>query len=299
MKYGLEPLSYELGGIGDIKKKTLRFSAYKKESKGSDILINPAYSIGDPVRMTDGYPVSSQELLFRLCNLYIELRDHCIEEQADILIDWCTANVHPYYNYGNVDFSKRQGKEQEEILDCFVNVIGSYEISVRAMVKDVSRLYEDMVAMRTLTLLLDGEDAAAKAYYIKSDDFFGESLYDKWQAAEVGNRQSVADKFFAKLPKFTMAMEIDPKTSRPVFLPQIASAIDSAYYALMRLTVVNAGTLDDWGGKNNIAFCEVCGRMFVSHHGQKYCGAPECVSEKNRLKTRAYRERKKSTTEAK
>lgn len=82
-----ELTDYEIGGIGDIKKHTLRFRSYRIGTEGGKLMIYAEYEMGCPPKVFDGYP-SGQELLIDLCNLYQELREKPLEECAQILIRW-------------------------------------------------------------------------------------------------------------------------------------------------------------------------------------------------------------------
>ena len=65
---------YEIGGIGDIKKHTLRFHSYRIGTVEGMLTIFAEYTSGQlPITYT-GYP-SGQELLLELRNLNLELRE--------------------------------------------------------------------------------------------------------------------------------------------------------------------------------------------------------------------------------
>ena len=78
-----ELTDYEIGGIGDIKKHTLRFRSYRIGTEGGKLMIYAEYEMGCPPKVFDGYP-SGQELLIDLCNLYQELREKPLEECAHV-----------------------------------------------------------------------------------------------------------------------------------------------------------------------------------------------------------------------
>ena len=63
-----ELTDYEIGGIGDIKKHTLRFHSYRLGTEDGKLTIYAEYEPGKPPRVFSGYP-SGQELLIELCNL--------------------------------------------------------------------------------------------------------------------------------------------------------------------------------------------------------------------------------------
>jgi hypothetical protein len=91
-----------------------------------------------------------------------------------------------------------------------------------------------------------------------------------------------------------MELVFDDKTQQIRMEPVVNSAIDAAYFALSRFAAVNAGALDDYGGRTNIAFCQACGRAFIKHgNRQKYCGTMQCQSIRNNRKSSDYYYRKK------
>lgn len=80
--------------------------------------------------------------------------------------------------------------------------------------------------------------------------------------------------------------------------PLVRSVIDAAYYGLGRFAAVNAGVLDDYGGKTNIAFCQACGRAFIKRgNRQKYCGTMQRQSIRNNRKSSDYYYRKKNNNQ--
>ena len=85
---------YEIGGIGDIKKHTLRFHSYRIGTVEGMLTIFAEYTSGQFPITYKGYP-SGQELLIELCNLNLELREKPLKECAEILIRWSLENIHP------------------------------------------------------------------------------------------------------------------------------------------------------------------------------------------------------------
>ena len=66
-----ELTDYEIGGIGDIKKHTLRFHSYRIGTEDGKLTIFAEYTPGQFPKVYKGYP-SGQELLIELCNLNLE-----------------------------------------------------------------------------------------------------------------------------------------------------------------------------------------------------------------------------------
>ena len=135
-----ELTDYEIGGIGDIKKHTLRFHSYRIGTEDGKLTIYAEYEPGKPPRVFSGYP-SGQELLIELCNLNLELRDKPLEECARILIRWSLENMHPYYFYGDdVAHLEMNNDDPNGFWDGMVNMLESYRVFVEDMVRDLEQL---------------------------------------------------------------------------------------------------------------------------------------------------------------
>jgi hypothetical protein len=286
--------NYEIGGIGDIKKHTLRFHSYRIGTVDGKLTIFAEYEPERPPMIFGGYP-SGQELLMDLCNLHLELRGKTQEECARILVRWSIENIHPYYLYGdNVEYIEFNNDDPNDYWDCMVNVLECYHVYVEDMLRDLERLYIDTMTVFTLRKLMDGDVAEAQRLYQDVRVPEKENLMDRWYRAEPGRRPLVIKEFVEKLPTFTMNLEYDLSDRQLKLQPLAKSVIDAAYYGLGRFAAVNAGALDDYGGKTNIAFCQACGRAFIKRgNRQKYCGTDLCQSIRNNRKSSDYYYRKK------
>ena len=286
--------NYEIGGIGDIKKHTLRFRSYRIGTEDGKLTIYAEYEPERPPMIFSGYP-SGQELLMDLCNLYLELRDKTQEECARILVRWSIENIHPYYLYGdNVEYIEFNNDDPNDYWDCMVNVLECYHVYVEDMVRDLERLYIDTMTVFTLRKLMDGDVAEAQRLYQDVRVPEKENLMARWYRTEPDRRSLVIKEFVEKLPTFTMNLEYDLSDRQLKLQPLVKSVIDAAYYGLGRFAAVNAGALDDYGGKTNIAFCQACGRAFIKRgNRQKYCGTMQCQSIRNNRKSSDYYYRKK------
>ena len=286
--------NYEIGGIGDIKKHTLRFRSYRIGTEDGKLTIYAEYEPERPPVIFSGYPCG-QELLMDLCNLYLELRDKTQEECARILVRWSIENIHPYYLYGdNVEYIEFNNDDPNDYWDCMVNVLECYHVYVEDMVRDLERLYIDAMTVFTLRKLMDGDVAEAQRLYQDVRVPEKENLMARWYRTEPDRRSLVIKEFVEKLPTFTMNLEYDLSDRQLKLQPLVKSVIDAAYYGLGRFAAVNAGALDDYGGKTNIAFCQACGRAFIKRgNRQKYCGTMQCQSIRNNRKSSDYYYRKK------
>lgn len=289
-----ELTDYEIGGIGDIKKHTLRFRSYRIGTEGGKLMIYAEYEMGCPPKVFDGYP-SGQELLIDLCNLYLELREKPLEECAQILIRWNLENIHMYYLYGSdVDTRQFGDHDTDSFWDVMVNALEFYRVCVEDAVTDLKQLYTNTMTVFAIRSLLDGNVSQAQHFCENLRVSEEDDIMRQWYRAGAESRMCVIERFVEKLPKLALGLEFD-KSSRQITLqPVVRSVVDAAYYALGRFAAVNAGAIGDYGGKTNIAFCAACGRAFIKHgNRQKYCGTVQCQSIRNSRKASDYYYRKK------
>lgn len=286
--------NYEIGGIGDIKKHTLRFHSYRIGTEDGKLTIYAEYEPDRPPKIFGGYP-SGQELLMDLCNLHLELRGKSLDECARILIRWSMENIHPYYLYGDeVAHIEFNNDDPNDYWDCMVNVLECYHVYVEDMVRDLERLYTDTMTVFAMRKLMDGNVAEAQRLYEDVQVPEKENLMGRWYRTAPAKRALVIKETIEKLPKFAMNLEYDLSDGQLKLQPVVKSVIDAAYYGLGRFAAVNAGALDDYGGKTNIAFCQACGRAFIKRgNRQKYCGTDLCQSVRNNRKSSDYYYRKK------
>ena len=293
MNLNKELLDYEIGGIGDIKKYTLRFHSYYVIARDGKVTIYAEYEPGNPPKVFNGYP-SGQELLLELCNLYLETKDKVTEEAACVIIRWCTENLHPYYFYNEERDLIEEYSSDEEMWDMLVNVLSGYPVYIDKMLPDLKRLYTDTMTVFALRHLIDGNFLEAQRVYDGVDVLEEENLIRRWFGSGKLGQQKLCGEIISKFPKLSMELVFDDKTQQIRMEPVVNSAIDAAYFALSRFAAVNAGALDDYGGKTNIAFCQACGRAFIKRgNRQKYCGTMQCQSIRNNRKSSDYYYRKK------
>ncbi len=286
--------NYEIGGIGEIKKHTLRFDSYRIGKESGKLTIYAEFQKDKPPKIFKGYP-SGQELLIELCNLNLELRGKSDEECAKIIIDWSVNNIHPYYferdDVKDMEFSKDSSCD---ILDMIVNVLECYYINISDMVRDLENLYTHTMTVFAIRSLLEDNILYAQRIYADVSVSENKNLIKEWSKADEKSQYFVITKFIDKIPKLKMELQFDPNSKQMHLTPSIKSVIDAAYYGLSRFMAVNTGMIEDYGGKVNIAFCQACGRAFVKRgNRQKYCGTPACQSIRNSNKSRDYYYRQK------
>lgn len=182
----------------------------------------------------------------------------------------------------------------EATLCMLVNVLSGYPVYIDKMLPDLKRLYTDTMTVFALRHLIDGNFLEAQRVYDGVDVPEEENVIRRWFGSGKLGQQKLCAEIISKLPKLSMELVFDDKTQQIRMEPVVNSAIDAAYFALSRFAAVNAGALDDYGGKTNIAFCQACGRAFIKRgNRQKYCGTMQCQSIRNNRKSSDYYYRKK------
>ncbi len=280
---------YEIGGIGDIKKHTLRFHSYSIGKEDGKLTIYAKYDPGKPPKVFKSYP-SGQELLIDLCNLNLELRDKLEEQCAEILIRWSLENLHPCYYFGDdVVYAENDKKSPSDHWDFMVNVLGTYYVHVKEFTEELERLYTSTMTVFAIRKLLDGELAEAQRIYDSVKTSKDNNLIRAWLYREGRYREMAIEEHLDKIPWLAMKLDYNYETAQVELRPAINSVIDAAYFALARFIAVNANALDDYSGKTSIAFCEACGKAFIKRgNRQKYCGTIACQSVRNKNKSRDY-----------
>ena len=232
MDLNKELLDYEIGGIGDIKKYTLRFHSYYVIARDGEVTIYAEYEPGNPPKVFNGYP-SGQELLLELCNLYLEVKDKVTEEAACVIIRWCTENLHPYYFYNEERDLIEEYSSDEEMWDMLVNVLSGYPVYIDKMLPDLKRLYTDTMTVFALRHLIDGNFLEAQRVYDSVDVPEEENLIRRWFGSGKLGQQKLCAEIISNLPKLSMELVFDDKTQQIRMEPVVNSAIDAASLPLM------------------------------------------------------------------
>ena len=289
-----ELTDYEIGGIGDIKKHTLRFHSYRIGTEDGKLTIYAEYEPGKPPRVFSGYP-SGQELLIELCNLNLELRDKPLEECARILIRWSLENMHPYYFYGDdVAHLEMNNDDPNGFWDCMVNMLESYRVFVEDMVQDLEQLYTDTMTAFAIRNLMEGKAADAQRIYDGVCVPEQENLLREWYRTDSAHRPLVLQRFVEKISKLNMGLEYDLATGQIQLQPSVKSEVAAAEVGLARFLAVTAHARADYGGQPILAFCQACGKAFIKRgNRQKYCGTMQCQSVRNNRKSSDFYYRKK------
>ena len=161
----------------------------------------------------------------------------------------------------------------------------------------LERLYNDTMTVFALRSLIAGNVLEAQRFYENVKVPEEQNLMLLWYRMFPQTRDWLIEQSVGKLPKLTMNLQYDVFSKQISLEPVVNSVIDASYYALGRFAAVNAGALDDYGGKTNIVFCQACGRAFIKRgNRQKYCGTDLCQSIRNNRKSSDYYYRKKRTT---
>lgn len=287
-----EVTMFEVGGIGDIKLKAVRFPYYAVEDKqNGDFILYPYIEMdnGQPeVKLP--YYMTGQEMLADLCNLYKSISEVSIDTALPVIINWCFTHIHPYYPPELMRKSPEWDWPEHWVnLLCGDTGIGAF--SVIKMITELKELYITSIALFTMLTIQRGEiDEAKKLYYSNiGNESPGYDLFEHFLTEKQYKRSFILEDIGLSVPRFRMGLQYDENTQKLVFAPMIESVFDMAWYALSRAVAVNAPALNTWDGKLSITYCEACGKFFIKDgNRQKYCKDPECQSYRNRKKSKTY-----------
>lgn len=146
----------EVGGIGEISYRSVRFHNYRVKDKNGFVLMYPDYQKGDTlVDEKRDRKLTGQRLLTSLCNLYQEMNDpDCKLSPTDMVIDWCTENMHPY----NIDMIYEQCIEDYLSYEMHIDFLkrdGAF--IVQDFIRDLQELYNATCFYYALTQLSNGK----------------------------------------------------------------------------------------------------------------------------------------------
>lgn len=278
----------DLGGLGDNQKITAHFPHYRVEEYSDGIELCPDFNEGDIPDIQFGYGKSGQKILVSLCNLYLSTKDADSLSAADSIADWCSANVHPYYFYGEpfaqYDWAK---KDDSEYWDSMVNLLSSYDFRLQRFQDDLEKLYNDTQVLTNLYRYMSSDDSEFTLSQIH--DPKTRKIFAKWHPSGKGTEQNEMIAAYLKtLPQFPLSLVLGDDLSFKL-VPDIKSVFDVAYYALAKFVSFPTDLPIGYGDKTGMAFCEACGNIFIRHgNRQKYCDNPECKKIRNRKKSKDY-----------
>lgn len=295
----------EVGGLGDMIYRVVRFPEYVAEDTPDGQVIKPLFTGGHPPKAGADYNLTGQELLVSLCNLYKKLnKPGNTENITENILYWCRHNVAPY----NVDALCELMESDKFAHITFFDIIEKDAIfSVADFVKDLCRLgfvYEYFFALR---VALEGDVTFAKKLYYEGKLCDSLAFFEKYKRYEkdkeyrshiLSDKLELKNKLIGLFPDFKMRLKTDSGNGKIMFGADIYSIFDICWYTFSRMVADIAPPIDtdmDYADYHPaILSCLCCGQLFIRHSSrQLYCNNPNCQAERNRKNRRACYARKK------
>ena len=298
----------EIGGVGDMIYRAVRFPEYVAADRDGKCVIMPVFTASIAPEAGTDDSLTGQELLTSLCNLYLSLNNEdSTEPISDAVLNWCRHNIHPY----NIEVLC-------EIIECDrYAVINLHELieqdgtfAVDDFVCDLSNLgraFEMYYALRRLKY--NHEPHQAMHLYHEGRICDGLPFLERYRTSSeseedfskkvLADYDVIMENLLYTLPDFRMRLKIDRKSHRVMFGADIQSIFDIAWYTFARLTADVAPPMDDdpdyMFAQGSILTCMCCGEYFLRRSSrQLYCDNPNCQAERNRKNRRASYARKKA-----
>ncbi|OQB20417.1 MAG: hypothetical protein BWY11_02436 [Firmicutes bacterium ADurb.Bin182] len=285
-----------IGGLGDIKKKAIRFNYYSIEEMNGRIMVCPEFDADNKPETQEVYTITGQELLVSLHNLYERInRPTDKRPPYDLLIaEWCKRHTHPYNVSGILEemaaidddqsFYHAQGRLERYAsfeLDRFIRDLSS-----------ISHALDMYVAITDLQTRNDGTMAKNLYYEGIFDD--GLPFFEKYRNTRIKLTDEILITYASLFPDLSMKLEYQGEDKKFVIAPVVYSIFDIAWYTLSCMSGMT-GAMENGYTKLPVSRCECCNMLFVkTGNRQKYCSDQQCQAYRNNKKSKAYEERKKS-----
>ena len=186
----------EIGGVGEMIYRTVRFPDYKVLYDKDVLVIWPKYSEESELLSKSDYLLTGQMLLASLCNLYRKMNDPaCPGSYVEMIVDWCKANTHPY----QIDLLYEQLTDAGYDYRYFSESImrdGIFE--VEQFMSDLEKVYHTQCFYYALLRLSIGDDSYARHLYYEGRFTDSFPLFDKYKytlPVEEPNEILVSDSF--------------------------------------------------------------------------------------------------------
>lgn len=163
----------EIGGVGEMVYRTVRFPAYETWVKNGVMLIGPVMNVKKQPTKQNAYALTGQALLASLCNLYKQINEGTNGKTSyvDLIIQWCLNNSHPYQIDTLCDVLSDEHYDYVGF-ESFINQSAIF--SVDQVLTDLQNLYHTQCFAHALKRLVAGDDSFARTLYhegLLSDGF--------------------------------------------------------------------------------------------------------------------------------
>ena len=306
-KLPVENLSFvEIGGVGEMIYKAVRFPEYILDVDDDGEIINPLFTGFHAPQSGTDHALTGQELLVSLCNLYGKLNNpDSTESISDAIWVWCRNNIHPY----DIDTLCELLESEKVAHITYMDLIETdATFSVKRFLEDLCDLGRVFELYFSLSKIKDfGEiDYGRNLYYegrlcdsLAFLERYRQLEDDEYKAQLLENYNDHIFQIIDMFPDFRMRLKLDRNTGKVMFGADVQSVFDICWYTFSRLVADVAPPIDDdpdyLYSQGSILSCLACGEYFVRHSSrQLYCSSWGCQAERNRRNRRASYARKKS-----
>lgn len=299
----------EIGGIGEIIYKAVRFPEYVAEEDENGFYIKPLFSAMFPPSGGKDYGLTGQELLAGLINLYQKINNP--NSSADIneaVRCWCKDNIQPYNTETICEILESDQYAPITMTDI---IISEAEFSINMFLNDLCKLGRAFEFYFALESIVDnGDTSYAKKLYYEGRVCDGLNVFSKYSPFKTNDEyisnvlkdyRTLSENLVDLFPNFEMRLKYDLRHKKIEYGADIHSVFDIAWYTFARMVADTAPPLDisddEFYSRGSILSCMACGEYFVRRSSnQRYCTKPDCQNERNRKNRRACYARKKSNS---
>ena len=316
-------------GIGDIPINAVRFDCYVFEN--TELRLHPICDreTDKPPKLVGKYSLTGYDLLVSLYNLFEEINySKNKKSRTSLIAAWCETHIHPY-NINTLfediesfeeyekwcNYTPSDNPTKMELLlhrgnsHTNVTVTDWHDSLDRWFELDGTFIIDDF--MRDLEYLY----YAIKIYHaIKAIEEDGDTSIARSIAKEgrwTDGREDISNELLAGKPLkakcyhnlaqlceiLNMRLQYNEMEKKFVFVPEIKSVFDIAWYSLICTISSNALGTTNSKINNRVIRCPNCGTLFVaSSNRQIYCDSYECQAYRNCKKQKSFQEKKKKSS---
>ncbi|MGJ4852013.1 hypothetical protein ACH6CV_17385 [Bacillota bacterium Meth-B3] len=321
--------SVSVGGMGNIRQKAIRFPYYEMESREDGLCLIPCLDTDDFSAWENDSPLTGQELLAGLMNLYEAINKPGVSDKpyTELIAQWCSENIHPYNHKDilaeveTVNLSQAPTNEKEaDPADVMEKLLRSVEdkrplvtperthqitqerisrtaaFRVDDFLHDLHAICSAMGCYLAIDAIERDDDSVARSLYYDGKLFDTPSFFEHFRAPEgkPGMRiwldSSVMFGYVGMFPPLQMKLEYEQNQGKLALKPFVNSIFDVCWYTLSCMSGLTGGEELARGSRHFIR-CECCHQLITAYGQQRYCQHPSCQAYRNARKIENYRKK--------
>ena len=174
----------EIGGIGQLIYHGVRFSDYEYlDTDTNEIMVRPICTTKNPPDITPKDGLTGKNILVGLCELARRIDDFKEKGHAELIMEWCRENMHPYgidslYAWVTEDLGKMTEFDAELIAR-------DNEFSIADFMYDLGKLYNTVRFYFALDAVCYANNEPAYNLYSMGRHFEGFPFFEKYKYPEI------------------------------------------------------------------------------------------------------------------